>query len=144
MVEFPVCQSGGIHSDSRGTVSFMNDFDMSSIKRVYKITHPSVDIIRGWQGHLIESKWFLIQNGSFKFKIIKPDNMMLPKKLLYTGEFTINADNRISILSVPPGFVTSFRAMKANSCMLVFSDVSVDESKMDDFRFSLDNWNLWV
>ena len=42
---------GGFHSDQRGTVSYVNNFDMSSIKHFYITSNLDTKIVRAWQGH---------------------------------------------------------------------------------------------
>ena len=45
-------------SDNRGSLNFFNAFDMSEIKRLYEIEPIDDHIIRAWQGHQYEKKWF--------------------------------------------------------------------------------------
>ena len=52
--------NGGTFKDSRGTLRFVNDFDFSEVKRFYQIENSSTDIVRAWQGHKIEEKFFLL------------------------------------------------------------------------------------
>ena len=61
---------GGCYSDDRGSLEFYNEFDMSQIKRVYFTTHFDTEVIRAWQGHTIESRWFCSVKGSFQVKLI--------------------------------------------------------------------------
>ena len=65
---------GGFHEDQRGRVAFVNDFDMTLIKRFYQIDHPHTHVIRGWQGHKRESKWFYCVEGQFTINYIQPNN----------------------------------------------------------------------
>ena len=41
-----------------GNSNSINDFDMSQIKRIYFTTHLDTEVIRAWQGHTIQSRWF--------------------------------------------------------------------------------------
>ena len=43
-----------------------NNFDLSSIKRIYFIENKNTSILRRWQGHKIEQRWFSAVIGSFK------------------------------------------------------------------------------
>ena len=69
---------GGVFTDERGTINFVNDFDLSPIKRFYVTTNYSTDIIRAWQGHQIESRWFYCVQGSLDVRLIKIDNCENP------------------------------------------------------------------
>ena len=66
----PYIIKGENYTDERGGLEFYNDFDMSQIKRVYFATHSDPKVIRAWQGHAIESRWFCSVKGSFQVKLI--------------------------------------------------------------------------
>ena len=58
--------NGGFFEDSRGRLDYVNDIDLSKIKRMYFTTNTEVGFFRGWQGHKIESRWFFCVKGSFE------------------------------------------------------------------------------
>jgi len=66
----PKIITGNSHTDTRGTLYYNNDFDASEIKRVYVIENATTDIIRAWQGHKIEQRWFSAIKGSFKIGLM--------------------------------------------------------------------------
>jgi hypothetical protein len=49
---------GDVHQDQRGVLRFFNDFDMSLVKRFYISENADSSIVRAWQGHQKEQKWF--------------------------------------------------------------------------------------
>ena len=97
----PYIIDGAVHNDHRGTVAFVNDFDMSPIKRMYTITHPSTTVVRAWQAH------------------------------------------KNQVLCVPKGHANGFKALEANSELIVFSDQDLDSAKNDQYRFDQDLWMDW-
>ena len=52
----PKVINGNCHKDARGPLMYNNDFDLTSIKRVYFIENANTEITRGWQGHRIEQR----------------------------------------------------------------------------------------
>lgn len=82
---------------------------MQSIKRMYTIENVDADFIRGWQGHKIEQRWFSPISGSFKIKLIEPNNWENPSQNLPVLEFVLNAES-LDVLHVPPGFISSIQA----------------------------------
>ena len=86
----PTVINGGSYSDNRGDVTFNNDFDMSSIKRIYSIKNVNTSLVRAWQGHAIERRWFSVVKGSFEIKLIKIDNWENPTKSLEVFSRIIN------------------------------------------------------
>ncbi len=75
----PKLISGGQFSDERGSISFVNDFSLDDIKRFYIIKHPDSHIIRAWQAHKEEIKYFYVLKGSFEIKLVKIFNWQTPK-----------------------------------------------------------------
>jgi dTDP-4-dehydrorhamnose 3,5-epimerase-like enzyme len=137
----PQIIQGKKFSDERGTVSFINDFNMSEVKRMYAITHPDTHIIRAWQGHRKEKKWYFPIKGSFMVNIIKPDDWTAPSGDLIAEVFEIEASNN-QVLFIPGGYATGFRALQPDSTLMIYSDSTLDESMQDDFRFDKNYWPL--
>lgn len=132
------------HMDERGILSFFNQLDISQVKRFYVIEHPDTKIIRAWQGHRVEQKWFCVIKGIFSLATIKPDDWTTPSKDLKPVSRFLSS-KELKILHVPGGFATGFRALEANSKMLIFSNATLEESKRDDYRFDKEWWSeaLW-
>jgi len=126
---------GGYHTDSRGLLRFVNEFDMKQIRRMY-IIEPKFGQIRAWQGHKKEQKWFFVLEGSF---LIQKVSMQVPEhrsKMIVLAE-----DNRV--VHIDSGNYNGFEALTEGSKMLVFSDYTIDEAASDDFRMSMEElaWN---
>ena len=135
----PQIIKGNFHQDARGILRFNNVFDMQSIKRMYTIENVDSDFIRGWQGHQIEQRWFSPIAGSFKIKLIEPNNWENPSRNLPVLEFVLNAES-LDVLHVPPGFISSIQATAPNSKLLVFSDYALGEIS-DECKFPQDYFN---
>ena len=133
---------GGVHSDNRGELTFFNDFDMSPVKRFYIAANFDDTVVRAWQGHQREQKWFYVLEGSFKVVLVKPDDWTYPSDELHYQKFILQAKNN-EILNVPAGFVNGFQAIEPSSKLMVFSDASLSESINDDYRFDKNLWYHW-
>lgn len=132
---------GNIHKDQRGTVRFVNNFHFENVKRFYTITHPDTNIIRAWQGHKLETKYFYVTKGSFLINWIKIDNWEKPSLDLKINTHILS-DQESEVLIVEPGHANGFKSLEPDSTMIVFSDMSLEESKRDDYRFPMDYWRL--
>lgn len=130
---------GGSFSDSRGTVRFVNDFHFDGIRRFYSIQHPDIKVIRAWQGHKFETKFFFVSCGAFKISWVKVDNWQNPSKDLDVNSKVLS-DSESNVLMVSPGHATAIKALSPNSILIVFADKSLEESKADDYRFEVDYW----
>lgn len=138
----PKIINGGFHSDERGSISFVNEFDFSEVKRFYNICHPTTEVIRAWQGHKEESKWFYVNSGSFKIVLVKIDDWGLGTNANMPVEFHLDFSEP-QILFIPGGYVNGFQATSPNSKLMVFSNFTIEESKNDDFRFDKSLWYKW-
>ncbi|HZI69207.1 MAG TPA: hypothetical protein VFD44_05835, partial [Hanamia sp.] len=50
------------------------------------------EVVRAWQGHQQEEKWFYVVEGSFKIAVVKPDNWQHPSLNLPVEEYKLSAD----------------------------------------------------
>ncbi|TCK67803.1 dTDP-4-dehydrorhamnose 3,5-epimerase [Winogradskyella wandonensis] len=138
----PEIITGGSYSDNRGLLQFFNEFDMSEIKRMYFTTHFNTNVIRAWQGHKIESRWFRCVRGSFEVKLVKIDNWETPDDNLKVNEYTLSS-NKEEILYIPNGYVNGFKALEENSKLMIMSDYGFQEIEDDYVRYDQNKWTTW-
>lgn len=127
---------GKVHSDQRGLLLYNNDFDATVIKRIYFIENANTSLVRAWQGHQIEQRWFSIVKGSFKILLIKVDDWENPSRKLQTQEYIISAKS-LDILHIPKGYLSSIQALEEESKMLVMADYLLGEID-DEYKFPRD------
>ena len=132
----PKITKGDSHTDSRGTLFFNNGFDASAIKRFYVIENQNTSFIRAWQGHKIEQRWFSAVQGSFAIKLIYIDNWEKPSRTPDQFCFVLQSE-KMDILHVPKGYVSSIQSLEKGSKLLVMSDYLMGEIQ-DEFRFDSD------
>lgn len=130
---FPKLIKGKIHKDNRGNLSYNNDFDAKAIKRIYIIDNHNTLIIRAWQGHKIEQRWFSVVTGIFKISLIKIDNWDNPTKNLKSQEYILSSDT-LDILHIPNGYISSIQALEKSSKLLVMADHLLGEI-IDEYRY---------
>ncbi len=136
----PKLINGNCHSDQRGTLLYNNDFDVSLIKRIYIIENESLQFIRGWQGHQIEQRWFSVVSGKFKIQLIKIDNWEKPSVNLEAFTYLIDSE-KLNVLHVPKGYVSSIQSLELNSKLLVMADYLLGEIK-DEYRYDIDYFKI--
>lgn len=134
--------NGEKFSDERGEIQFVNDFDMSEIKRFYTISHPSTETVRAWQGHKIETRWFYCIEGSFDIRFVKIDNWESPSDDLIVKKVVLNSTNP-SILKIESGYVNGIKALSENSKLISFSNYKLGANTADEVRFDKNRWTNW-
>lgn len=138
----PEIIGGGNYSDVRGKLVFFNEFDMSPIKRMYFTTHFDTTVLRAWQGHKIESRWFRCVRGSFSVKLVKIDNWENPSNDVEVLNFELREDKE-QILFIPNGYANGFKALQNNSQLMIMSNYGYNEIENDQVRFEQNKWTKW-
>ena len=134
--------SGKKYTNERGELQYYNNFDMSQIKRVYFTIHTNKEVIRAWQGHIIESRWFCCVNGGFNVKLVEIDNWENPSKELKVLKYKLTSEKQ-EILYIPSGYVNGFKALQTDSKLMIMSNYGFNEVENDEFRFDKNKWVKW-
>ncbi len=138
----PIIIPGARYQDERGILTFFNSLELSLVKRFYILEHRDVSVVRAWQAHKKEQKWFVVVSGRFKVVLVHPDDWDSPSLNLAASEFIL--DSAITnVLHIPGGFANGIKALESGSKMIIFSNFTVDESSDDTFRFKKELWYNW-
>jgi dTDP-4-dehydrorhamnose 3,5-epimerase len=137
----PQCIKGGLHADARGQMRFCNDFDMGEVVRFYKISPEPETPPRAWQGHKQEKKWFFCEQGAFLVYLVPLTTKSSISSTEKPDAYFLEADKPM-VLAVPSGYVTGFKALTSVASLTVYSNFNTEQSKADDYRFPLDNWQV--
>jgi dTDP-4-dehydrorhamnose 3,5-epimerase len=131
----PTIIKGGLATDDRGTLRFINDFNFQGVKRYYQIENHEKGFIRAWHGHKIEAKYFYVVRGAI---LIGAVNLTTEE----THRFVLSAESP-AVLYIPAGFANGFKNLRSDTIVQVFSTTTLQESLNDDYRFAYDTWNIW-
>ncbi len=142
MQEKPTIIKGGKFTDHRGVMRFVNGFQFPDVKRFYFIKHPDTSIVRAWQGHQSEKKYFYPISGSFVVAWVKVDDFENPSEGLIP-EYHILSAGKSELISVPKGYANGLKALEPDSEIMVFSDMGVEESVKEKIRFPAEWWMDW-
>lgn len=129
--------TGGIAEDHRGHIRFVNDFDMTEVKRFYIIKNKDTELVRGWRAHKIEQRWFYVLSGSFVLDVVKIDNWEMASPSLEVERIVLKAEDK-QVVHMPVGFGTAFQALEEGAELLVFADYGIEHAKNDDYTWSSD------
>lgn len=130
---------GGIYRDSRGELRFVNDFDLSEVRRFYQITNSESTPKRAWQAHKVEEKWFFVSKGKFRISLVKICDWDNPRLSSIDKIFDLSSE-KPSVLFVPGGYANSLEALEPGSILQVFSNFTLEDGKLDDVKFPIDYW----
>lgn len=142
MKEKPLIIKGSHFSDERGKMRFVNDFGFEGVKRFYFIKHPDIDVVRAWQGHQFEKKYFYPISGSFVIAWVQIDDFKNPSKDLIPEHHVLSSNNS-EILLIPKGYANGLKALEHDSEILIFSDMCLKESVNEKIRYPSEWWFDW-
>jgi len=131
----PQVINGNLFIDDRGSIAFVNDFNMRNIRRIYTVYHEKPGMIRAWHAHNVECKFAFVIDGTFLFGAVNLETEKVDKFVL--------SDKQPKLLFVPSGYANGFMNLTATGIIQFFSTSTLEESKGDDTRFSWDKWNIW-
>ena len=140
MTKNPQLKTGNGFTDERGTLSFNNEFDASEVKRIYFIENKTTVIVRAWQGHQIEKRWFTAVNGSFLVRLIKIDDWDSPSPKLIPKIYHLVSQD-FEILHIPQGYASSIQALEENSKLMVMGNYFLGETK-DEYKYDQNYFEL--
>ena len=115
---------------------FNNEFDLSQVRRIYFIENKDSTVIRGWQGHKVEQRWFAAAAGEVRIRVVEIDRWEEPSKNCKMQEFLLSS-NDLDVLHVPAGCCTFITSETESAKLLVMADYLVGEIK-DEYRFPSD------
>ena len=133
---------GSMFVDDRGSISFVNDFDLAEMRRFYVVSNHEAGFIRAWHCHVEESKYVMALSGTAILALVyveDPENPPIDPEI-YRYILTASAP---TVVWVPPGYAHGAKTLSPDTKLIFFSDASLAESQKDDFRFDAFQWDPW-
>lgn len=134
---------GNNFTDPRGSLSFVNQFNFNNVVRFYHIEQTNTLTVRAWQGHKIEQKYFYVAKGAFFIATVLIDDWDHPSINL-TPDTYLLTQKEPAILSIPAGYANGIKAILAESILIVFSSLTLEESELDRYSFNPSLWLEWA
>ena len=138
-IKKPRLIKGGLHTDKRGKISFVNDFNFDVIERFYIICNSAEHPIRAWQGHKIDNKFFYCVQGKVKVHFVKIDNWDFPSKKLEIESVTLTSLES-NVLHIPEGYANAIESLEEDSKLISFTTLPLTKVKDDVVRYPEDYW----
>lgn len=132
---------GGIYSDQRGQISFVNDMKFDAIERFYIISNSAANPLRAWQGHKIDNKFFYCIQGKIRVHFVKVDNWDSPSRDLKVESVMLSASES-NVLYIPEGYANAIESLEEGSKLMSFSTLPLSRTAEDDVRFESGMWSI--
>jgi dTDP-4-dehydrorhamnose 3,5-epimerase-like enzyme len=139
----PRLLTGDLAVDDRGTVTFVNEFDFSGVKRFYTVRNHRPGFVRAWHAHRREGKYVMVVAGAALVGAVEIDDWDRPSPDLPVKRFVLSAE-KPRVLYIPPGFANGFMSLTAETHVVFFSTAKLEESLGDDVRYDARLWNIWT
>ena len=131
----PLLIPGGKSRDERGTVRFVNGFDLARVRRLYCVRNSEEAPFRGWIAHKIEQKWFFPITGLTAVHLVRVENFEHPAPDLKVELFVLDAE-KPATLYVPGGYAIGVETRSPGAEVMVFSDCLLGERPNDVWRWA--------
>lgn len=122
-----------VHQDDRGFVYCVRDnmFD-DMIQRTYVVENHSKGLVRAWHGHRKADTYMHVIQGVVKIAAMNMEN---------DEDITcaVLTDRRPQMFYIPAGFYNGAMSLTDNTKILVYSTLTFDKVKSDDYR---ENWKV--
>lgn len=132
---------GGVHTDYRGQISFVNGMVFDAIVRFYIISNSEEQSLRAWQGHKLDNKYFYCVQGAIRVHFVKVDNWESPSKDLPVESVLLSA-NESKVLHIPEGYANAIESLEVGSKLISFSRLPLERTAEDDVRFPPEMWPI--
>jgi len=133
---------GGVATDDRGTVRFVNDFDFKDVKRFYQVQNHNSGFIRAWHGHKKEAKYVYVAKGTALIGAVPLSEIEKGKDAQNVFKTVISSNNP-KIVYIPSGYANGFKSLEPGTIIQFFSTSTLQDSLGDDIRFDYDIVNIW-
>lgn len=151
-ITIPTLVKGGLAADDRGVLGFVNDLDLSGVKRFYTIQNLRAEFKRAWHGHWHEKKVLVPLKGTWTVvafpctkRPIPGDDVVSESPIRPNGDgvrFVLSATSPAALI-IPGGYAHGTMNLTEDASLLILSDKTLAESQGDDFRLSGDREDLW-
>lgn len=142
MSELVRFEGGGLAVDDRGSLKFINGFDLATFKRFYVVENHNAGFVRAWHGHKHEAKAVVCLKGAAIVAGVKIDNWAEPSKDLLVERFVLS-ETKFGALHIPAGYANGFKTLSSDTVLMFLSSSTLEESASDDIRFEASYWNPW-
>jgi len=124
---------GGVATDDRGALSYLNVVPLANFVRMYLVENFTTDTVRAFHGHKIEEKAALVVAGSAIIVVAK-----MELDILGSPERYVLSARNPRLLRIPAGYANGFRALEPGTKILFFSSTTIEQAKTDDYRYPYD------
>lgn len=135
-------EPGGLATDDRGSLKFINSLTLAPFKRFYIVENHSKGFIRAWHGHRHEAKAVICIKGAAIVAGVRVDNWDSPSTELEVERFVLS-ETKYGALHIPAGYANGFKTLTENAVLMFLSSSTLEESANDDIRFEARTWNPW-
>ena len=140
--EVPTLLEGGLSTDDRGSVGFVNDFGFAGVKRFYTVTNHAAGFVRAWHAHRHEAKYVTVIQGAAIVAAVRIDDWEHPSAALVPTRYVMSA-SRPAVLFIPAGYANGSMSLTADAKLMFFSTATVKDSMGDDVRIDARFWDPW-
>ena len=133
--------------DDRGSLNFINDFNLNGIKWFYTVHNHRSGFVRAWHAHKHEAKYAAMAKGSAIVAAVLVDDWDHPNERHETPQpiyrHVLSAEQP-AVFYIPAGYANGWMSLTDDATIIFFSTTTAEESRGDDHRFPARLWDIWT
>ncbi|HEY8601364.1 MAG TPA: WxcM-like domain-containing protein [Thermomicrobiales bacterium] len=138
----PYLVHGDVAVDDRGQVSFVNGFDVGQARRFFIVSNHQPGFVRAWHGHRRTATYVSAISGAAIVAAVAIDDWERPSRGAPVHRFVLS-ERKPTMLVIPPGYANGIKTLQADTRLLVFKSLGLEESADDNYRFDARHWDPW-
>ena len=133
---------GGLAVDDRGTVAFVNDFDLAPVRRFYVVSNHRQGLRPRLARSSHERKFVTVLRG-LRPRLLRADRR-LGRPFAGAAVSALRAFGaQPSVVEIPEGYANGFMSLTDDVSVMFFSSSTLEESHGDDVRYPARHWDPW-
>ena len=138
----PRLLEGTVAVDDRGTVSFVNGFDLAPVRRFYVVSNHRQGFVRAWHAHRRERKYVTVLRGAALVCCVPIDDWDNPSREQPVSRFVLS-EEKPGVVEIPEGYANGIMSLSDDASVVFFSSSTLEESHGDDVRYPARHWDPW-
>ena len=134
---------GELRTDDRGKLAFVNDFNLTDVKRFYTVSNHKAGFVRAWHAHRREEKFVTALKGEAVIGAVKIDDWDNPSQNTEVHRYVLSSSSP-AVIYIPAGYANGSMSLTNDTLLGFFSTASLQQSLDDDVRYEPRHWDIWT
>jgi dTDP-4-dehydrorhamnose 3,5-epimerase-like enzyme len=133
---------GDVAVDDRGRIGFVNGFDVRQARRLFILSNHQPSFVRAWHGHRRMATYVSAISGAALVAAVAIDDWQAPSREAPIHR-SVLSERKPAVLVIPPGYANGIETLRADTRLLVFTSLGLEEGADDNDRCDARHRDPW-